>query len=216
MKPVNVPAVLLAGGSLLFGGVAFLPAAEKPAAAPVVSSPIPPNAPEFPVKLPTFGEPDVAGWTRVNEKTRHRMAERLAIRCRTWTETEMRGVHGDKFVEVFVNDAGKPAITSIPFTDRNTPAGPAPVRFPIGSVIIKVKYAAAKGGEPLLRTAMIKREAGYNASCGDWEFVATSGDGQQIAEHGQIARCMECHKNNPSTDFTFIDDYRPRPAKPAK
>lgn len=193
---------------LLFAG--FLLAAEKQAPA-ASTPPMLSRGPEFPMRLPTFGETETPGWTRVNENARHKMPTRMATRCFIPKQKQWRGDHADAFTEVFVNDTGKAAMFAVPMANPARPGDPVAILFPVGSVIIKVKYASEKGGGALLRTVMIKRAAGYNPECGDWEFVVTDGTGLQVGERGKIQRCMECHQKKwiEADDHTFRRDYLP-------
>lgn len=189
--------ISLAGSAALFAEAA----GTKQPAGPVKS-------PEFPAKLPTFGEPDVPGWTRVNERSRQRMAPAVAVLCGSGMpespeeESRRRGAHTQAWTETFVNASAKAAM----FSEKT------PIVFPTGSVIIKVKYAKEKGGEALLRTIMIKREKGYNPACGDWEFVTTDAAGVVTGKRGKLQSCMECHEREQTKpdDFTFRRDYLPQ------
>lgn len=190
--------------ALLFLPLALAGCGETPAPPADVK----PVALKCPSKLPTFGEADVPGWTRVNEKTRHRMSPIAATRCISIPEVVERGDHADAYSETFVNDTGRAAMFSEPIANPAKPQDPPSIRFPAGSVIIKVKYAAEKGGAAILRTVMIKREAGYNPACGDWEFAVTDGTGFGRTEDGKLARCMTCHeKAGKRDDHTFRRDY---------
>jgi hypothetical protein len=194
MRPMICIVPVLAGLALLAFG----------AAPPSIS-----KAPEFPAKLPTFGEPDAPGWTRVNDRWRQRMDPATAFLCRTPPpetaahELQRRGAHTQAYTETFVNDTGKAAM----FSEKT------PIVFPVGSVIIKVKYAKDEGGDALLRTVMIKREKGYNSACGDWEFVATDKAGLVTGNRGKLESCMACHQraHTKPDDFTFRRDYLPYP-----
>ena len=122
------------------------------------------------------------------------------------------GPHQKKWINVFVNDAGKAAML--------TAKKP---QFPVGTVIVKEKLAApqlkskSKGStpakpkpsqEPELLTVMIKREAGYNKTGGDWEYMVADGPGRTIAERGKLARCQSCHRPYKSTDYV-VRSYLP-------
>lgn len=210
------PIIPLFFTSLLFSG--FLLAAENPA--PTAATTRLRREPEFPNRLPTFGEPDLSSWTRVNEKTRHRMSPQTSSKCAVTPTTCIYVLHAESvisrghagaFTETFVNEIARPAMFSVPMANPTRPGEPAAILFPVGSIIIKVKYASEKGGDALLRTVMIKREKGYNPDCGDWEFVVTDGTGTPTGERGQLQRCMECHRSErlKADDHTFRRDYLP-------
>lgn len=80
-------------------------------------------------------------------------------------------------------------------------------RFPLGTVVLKEKILQAVSAKTLLYTGMLKREAGYNPECGDWEFFVVSGDGKKVTTRGKFANCMKCHKDYPRTDFITKTNY---------
>ena len=120
------------------------------------------------------------------------------------------GPHEKKWINVFVNSTGEAAM----MTQKNP-------RFPVGTVIVKQKLAipAAKGKsaapakpapdqKPELLTVMIKRETGYDAANGDWQWMVTDGPGTQVVESGQLKSCQGCHRPFASTDFV-VRSYLP-------
>jgi hypothetical protein len=97
--------------------------------------------------------------------------------------------HLDRFIQVYVNPVGEKAMTK---------GG----TFPVGSVIVKEKHNGDKG-PALLSTVMIKREKGFNPTCGDWEFASLDASGQKITSQGKLEFCMKCHQDVPKKDFVF-------------
>jgi len=107
--------------------------------------------------------------------------------------------------KVFVNSVGKEAMLS---------NGKKP--FPIGSMIVKEKFALPREKDswirrsptikdkPVLLTAMIKREKGFDAPNGDWQYVTLPGDASKMNTVG-LKHCSTCHLNQKSTDFVFGD-----------
>jgi Cytochrome P460 len=100
--------------------------------------------------------------------------------------------------------------------------------YPVGTLIVKEKLSTKpveqidlypNSGKPTpqprqdpdLFTVMLKREAGYNKECGDWEFMVVSGDVKQIVARGKIDSCVECHKDHKATDF--VTQLYPLPNK---
>ncbi len=73
--------------------------------------------------------------------------------------------------------------------------------FPTGTVILKQKLAKKDDTTPVLYTGMLKREKGFNAECGDWEFFLVSGDGKTITDRGKLKSCMDCHTLYPNSDY---------------
>ena len=81
--------------------------------------------------------------------------------------------------------------------------------FPQGSVIVKEKLSAPDSTQPELLTVMIKREKGFNAESGDWEYMVTNGTGTEVQARGRLSSCQACHEMNKATDFVYRN-YLPR------
>lgn len=71
--------------------------------------------------------------------------------------------------------------------------------YPRGAVLVKTKFADAKGGTILLHTAMFKREPGYNPEGGDWEYDLADAKGG-VQARGKLTSCMECHRRYKDTN----------------
>ena len=71
--------------------------------------------------------------------------------------------------------------------------------FQIGSVIVKEKLA--KDGTVAGVGGMRKREAGFDASHGDWEFFYT--DAKTGFQIGSLKTCVECHSTAKAFDHVF-------------
>lgn len=154
------------------------------------------NAAEAPQPEPLAGAELVAGykgWTRVNPEPAV-FHSRIAIQCYMPTPEQSRlekqNPHRDKFVTVYVNDAGRRAML-----EELHP------RFPEGTLIVKEKLSARDSSEPELLTAMYKREAGYDPKGGDWEYLVLDGRGRDVRAHGKLESCRACHQTYPDTDF---------------
>jgi hypothetical protein len=88
--------------------------------------------------------------------------------------------------------------------------------FPEGATVLKEKFSDAAGTKTELFTGMVKREAGYNPECGDWEFFTLPGDASKISAGGKIQNCMECHVEYKNQDYvTRLYPNRFLDAKPA-
>ena len=98
--------------------------------------------------------------------------------------------HRDKFVTVYVNDAGRSAMM-----EKKRP------RFPEGTLIVKEKLLARDASEPELLTVMLKHARGYDPEGGDWEYLVLDGRGQQVRARGKLETCRACHQAYPDTDF---------------
>lgn len=98
-----------------------------------------------------------------------------------------------------------------------------PSSFPVGTTITKNTFKADKDGNATtMRTAsfaMVKREAGYYPSGGDWEYVLMPFDANADytthpngsldgagASQGQLVSCVDCHTKARGSDFLFIND----------
>jgi len=85
--------------------------------------------------------------------------------------------------------------------------------FSRGSIILKEKFDATNGAvgftfaltnkiwKTELFTGMVKREAGYNPECGDWEFFTLSADANKVTSRGKLESCMACHVEYKESDF---------------
>ncbi|HTB82321.1 MAG TPA: cytochrome P460 family protein [Candidatus Sulfotelmatobacter sp.] len=97
--------------------------------------------------------------------------------------------HLKKFVHVYVSHDGQAAMR----TDSGV--------FPQGAIVLKEKFSDPEGKHTELFTGMIKREAGYNPECGDWEFFTLPGDASQISSRGKLQDCMDCHVEYKKSDY---------------
>ncbi len=132
-------------------------------------------------------------WTRVNQEPQI-VASRIAIQCSrpTLHETDLEkgNPHRDKFVVVYVNDIGRLAMT-----EQKYP------KFPQGSIIVKEKLTNKDSEAPELLTVMRKRESGYDAENGDWEYMVFDGPGKVLQANGKLENCQGCHLQEKTTDF---------------
>ena len=155
------------------------------------------KAAEAPPPGPPAGAELVAGyrgWTRVNPEPAV-FHSRIAIQCFSPSPEQRRleyekNPHRDKFVTVYVNDAGRRAML-----EEKSP------RFPVGSLVVKEKLPARDSSEPELLTAMYKREAGYDPEGGDWEYMVLDGRGREVQARGKLESCRACHQAAADTDF---------------
>jgi hypothetical protein len=134
-------------------------------------------------------------WTRVNPVPAD-LHVQTAILCAAPTAEQSKkeegNPHRDKFITVYVNDAGKKAMMH----EKNP-------RFPKGSVIVKEKLPSKESSSPELLTVMIKREAGYNPDNGDWEYMAVDGAGKEVQARGRLENCQACHTVVKDADFVY-------------
>ena len=162
------------------------------------------NAPEAPPPGTLAGAELIAGykgWTRVNPEPavfHSRIATQCAMPSPEQRRMEEKNPHRDKFVTVYVNDAGRRAMT-----EEREP------RFPVGTLIVKEKLPARDAAEPELLTAMLKHAAGYDPEGGDWEYLVLDGRGRQVRARGKLESCRACHQTYPDTDFV-ARNYLPR------
>jgi hypothetical protein len=138
-------------------------------------------------------------WKKANPKP-VRLMTSFDLLCRGISQKELseqRGKtpHFDRHITVYVNTVGEKAMMK----------GGA---FPVGSVIVKEKSNSAApleawDGRVVLSTVMIKREAGYNPACGDWQFAAINADATKTDGDGKLESCMKCHKEQAKKDYVF-------------
>lgn len=150
----------------------------------------------------TTGQSTAQGWHRLTTEPIPVLSE-LSGFCRPVTPDEMsaartKNIHGDAFLHIVVNDAGRRGFETI---------GASP--FPEGAIILKFKYPIAgdalETGRAELVTAMIKQRERVYPSSRDWEFVSLSGDLRRTYGRGSLATCLSCHQQYTQTDFVSTD-----------
>ena len=172
---------------------------------------------------------EINGYTSWREVTRKpvEMEPRVAAMCavqifpsRSAAPPETRGSQGPhrkKYIRVFVNSIAEEQMF-----------GQKQPRFPVGSVIVKQKLPVLEGKnrksknakpqkiseKPELLTIMFKRERGYDAKNGDWEYIVTGGAGTQVSERGKIEACQNCHRPFDKTDY-IVRSYLPKDVEKA-
>jgi len=97
--------------------------------------------------------------------------------------------HYSKYAHVYVSAKGAPVMQATSGV------------FPEGTIILKEKFNDQEGKHTELFTGMVKREPGYNAECGDWEFFILPADGKKIFSRGKLQNCMDCHVEYKASDF---------------
>jgi hypothetical protein len=102
-------------------------------------------------------------------------------------EKQMTGPHYKASVHLYANPIAMPAITS-----RIT-------AFAVGSIIVKEKLA--DDGKVWGVGGMVKREVGYDASNGDWEYFYYGSPGEFSS--GRIRSCIDCHRAAKTTDYVY-------------
>ena len=133
-------------------------------------------------------------WTRVNPKPLLFHAA-SAAQCAAAFPSQLPSPHREKYITVYVNDAGKRAMLT-----QETPF------FPVGTVIVKEKRATPAAAPELL-TVMVKHQKGFNPDNGDWEYAVLDGSAARIQAQGRLANCQSCHQGQKRLDYTFRDNY---------
>ena len=125
---------------------------------------------------------------------------------KSWTKINTQTITGDTtsalgsahegtkgFREVYVNGAGEAVAL-----------GKAPYPFPEGTIMVKEAYKDSGGNKGSLAnlTIMVKREGGYDADNGDWEYLMTS-PGMAVGMQGKVGMCIGCHVAAFDTDYIF-------------
>lgn len=93
---------------------------------------------------------------------------------------------------VWVNPIGRAAMAS-----------EKPAKFPVGSVIVREKFAKRDDAQPQLLAVMVKRSAGFNPKRGDWEYLIVDGGLTKIRERQTKGSCSACHAQQKDRDFVF-------------
>lgn len=129
-------------------------------------------------------------WSRVNSSP-ELMQPAVAAACAAATATgSAPNPHANKYISVFVNPEGYDAMMK-----QRVP------KFPVGSMIVKEKLSGKDNSQPELLTAMVKREPGFSAETGDWEYFVLDGAATKIVERGKLSNCNACHVQYKQQDF---------------
>ena len=127
-------------------------------------------------------------WTRVNPEPQ-RVEAAISALCAAPSQ-RVENPHSHKFITVYVNEIGSHSMMK-----EKTP------HFPVGSVIVKEKLTKADSVTPELLTVMVKRQAGYDAANGDWEFMVLDGKAEKVQASGKLTNCQACHLQEKATDY---------------
>lgn len=90
--------------------------------------------------------------------------------------------HKEKYIRVYVNDVGREAMLSAKYP-----------KFPVGTIVIKEKLPQKQSQTPEFYTIMVKREAGYDAGEGDWQYLIMNAAQAKIEKPPDIKSCQSCH-----------------------
>ena len=136
---------------------------------------------------------------RVTEKP-HQMQDTTALLCDAPRVRPPQSPHEaailPAYCHVYVNESAKEPITK------------GEKDYPVGSLLVKSKLHLPDSKEPELFTVMLKREAGYNAEHGDWEYAVLEGHSFRVLARGRIESCIDCHQAYQKTGYvtrTYLD-----------
>lgn len=135
-----------------------------------------------------------SGWTALTDAPRP-VSMLIYILCRLPTEEEMaftESEHGNRYLLEYVNEIGREAMLS-----------PDTTEFPVGTVIVKEKLGALESDAAEALGIMIKREAGYNPSGGDWEYIYWEHPDSLMRDKPGLMHCQQCHYEQAETDSVF-------------
>jgi hypothetical protein len=117
------------------------------------------------------------GFVRVTDKP-FLMHAPTATQCVINTHVD---VHGDRFCDVYISKGGEAAIR----------AGTA--EYPVGTIVIKIKYPDEERSKIELYTVMRKMPKGYWPGHGDWEFGVLDSEKKHVLARGRVESCANCH-----------------------
>lgn len=145
------------------------------------------------------GLTDYSSWKALTAQP-IRVDRTIFLRCEppdasTTRMAKARGPHFKPAVKFFANPGAAEAIQ----------AG-AKSPLPVGATIVKEKYWNEKDAKPTAYAAMIKREPGFDAEHGDWEylFVEFPESGKKpVVTRGAIKSCVQCHSLAKEKDYVF-------------
>jgi len=158
--------------------------------------------PSSPAAVPALAEPAVfATWPRVTERP-VRVSAELSMLC-TASPSRVRARRN-------AGAAPRDPHAEYSIVVRVSPDAVAAYRegrsLPAGAVVVKEKYSDAAAAGPLRAYGvMIKREAGFDARTGDWEYAyaALARDRVVTWERGRLEGCAGCHASARDTDYLF-------------
>jgi hypothetical protein len=131
-------------------------------------------------------------WTRVTPRLVG-MPESLAVDCAARAPSP-HNPHWRAFFHVYVNSVGRPAMVN-----QRRPA------FPVGTLVVKEKFPRRDAPKPELLTVMRKREKGFDAANGDWEYLAQELPGGRLKAPENLKKCQSCHRKVSERDYVFRD-----------
>ena len=134
-------------------------------------------------------------WRKVTPKPVAVVDVSLLLLCRIPTPQDVdtigSGPHHNTYVCIYVNKAGEAAMYN-----------KKPVKFPVGSVIVKERHTGEKG--PLtLMTVMQKGPKGSHPSTGDWRYYVTDPHSVLLSKSSRLAYCEDCHARTKSSDYVY-------------
>ncbi|HEX8552886.1 MAG TPA: cytochrome P460 family protein [Abditibacteriaceae bacterium] len=161
------------------------------------------KSPEEKPKVPAIK--NYRKWNLANTQP-YFVAAPQAVLCAPPSVSRQRSLanpHEDKWIRVWVNEAGRE-----PLLHQKTPV------FPRGAVIVKEKLAEKTSVKPELLTVMIKRDKGFDAKNGDWEYYVMNGDATEVHQGGKLQNCQSCHIPQKENGYVFRD-YLPEDVRRA-
>ncbi len=99
--------------------------------------------------------------------------------------------HGFSFGVVYANDLAKAEF------EKENP------NFAVGSIIVREKNAFPTSATPETVIAMVKREKGFSAETGDWEFFVFNGADLKMQKRETKGDCAACHSRTDKSDWVF-------------
>ena len=138
------------------------------------------------------------GWQQRTDEPVNISAEIFSL-CRSPTAAEQAFVASEHGDELYLLD----------WVNEEAAAGfdaGAGAPFPVGAAIVKEKLA--RDGSDYLLVAlglMVKREAGFDPTHGDWEFGYWQPEGGMSSGASTNQYCGACHATS-TTDFVFLDE----------
>lgn len=125
------------------------------------------------------------------------MDRAVAAMCRSFTPAELVNLaskinmnpHSLSYFRVFINPMGWQAFSSNKAV------------FPVGTVIVKEKLNSAAATRDDLLTVMVKRQKGWRASSGDWEFFIVDSAGKLA--NTSDTHCISCHRSKAEMGWVY-------------
>ncbi len=123
------------------------------------------------------------------------------------SEHDLGQIAADAFLPFIVREPVNPHDQSVSwgrvFANEKAETGPVNGEYLPGAVFVREKLGSADADGPETVTVMIKRQKGFSAKTGDWEFVVMRGNDLVVTTREKRGDCAKCHTAADKSDWVF-------------